>query len=466
VIRTPAAALLCLAALLASAPAQSEVPAPAAIDAALARVRARLARTRQEAEAARARAASGRLALIKKISDLRKKTRAAEAEARTLRAKIESLEEKRRSERAYLERESRAMAGLVATLRRGLKTLVHAEEASLVCLEHPELIARCRRSHEALMNRDEATVEEVETLLETLRRYLVESRRVARFSGEVADAGGRIRRMEICRLGLVAAYYQDGARCGHLQLDDTGHWQAVGGEDDGTIRSVFVAGEGDRPVPLDPSGGLAIRENHADNGLLDRLEAGGPVMIPIGLLVVLALGLMLERLLFLVRARRSLRRLKGVVPALARGERPDAVRERLRGHNGLLAAVLTTVLDHPVGGEAAVDQALREQAPALERSLGLLGVLGTVAPFLGLLGTVTGLITTFGALTAFGSNDPRLLASGISEALITTQAGLIVAIPILLVHAFLSNRVDDVSDRLEDAAEAAATACAGAEDRA
>jgi biopolymer transport protein ExbB len=116
-----------------------------------------------------------------------------------------------------------------------------------------------------------------------------------------------------------------------------------------------------------------------------------------------------------------------------------------------------------VGGEAAVDQALREQSPALERSLGLLGVLGTVAPFLGLLGTVTGLIRTFGTLTAVGSNDPRVLAGGISEALITTQAGLIVAIPILLVHAYLTHRVDDVADRLEDAAEAAATASARTE---
>lgn len=462
-IRSLPALLVVLVFGLASTPAQPELPSSEAIDAALAAARKRLADTRQRAEAVRSRAASERLALLKRISELRTKTRAAEAEAETLRRNIDTLEETQRAAQAYLDRDARSQAGLAATLRRGLKTLVRAEANSLVSLEHPEPVARLRRSHEALEDRDEATVGDVETLLETLHRYLVESRRIARFSGEVADADGRLRRMEVCRLGLVAAYYRDGARCGHLQLDDTGHWQAVGGEDGGDIQPLFAAGEHARSAPLDLSGGLAIRENGSENGLLDRIKAGGPVMIPIGLLVLVALGLMLERVLFLMRARLSMRRLSEVAPALARGERPETVRAGIEGHSGLLARVLTTVLDHPAGGEAAVDQALREQAPALERSLGLLGVLGTVAPFLGLLGTVTGLITTFGTLTAVGRNDPRVLASGISEALITTQAGLIVAIPILLVHAYLTHRVDDVSDRLEDAAEAAATACAKTE---
>jgi len=463
VIRSLPVLLLVLVFGLAPAPAQPDVPSSETIDAALAAARKRLADARQRAESVRSRAASERLALIKRVSELRTKTRAAEAEAETLRRKIDALEETQRAGQAYLDRDARGMAGLAATLRRGLKTLVQAEAGSLVSLEDPEPVARFRRAHEALGNRDETTVEEVETLLETLHRYLDESRRIARFPGEVADADGRLRRMEVCRLGLAAAYYRDGSRCGHLQLDDTGHWQAVGGEDDGDIQRLFAAGEHARSAPLDLSGGLAIRKNGSGNGLLDRIKAGGPVMIPIGLLVLIALGLVLERMLFLVRARRSIRRLRDVAPALARGERPEAVRARVEGHSGVLARVLTTVLDHPVGGEAAVDQALREQAPALERSLGLLGVLGTVAPFLGLLGTVTGLITTFGTLTAVGSNDPRLLAGGISEALITTQAGLIVAIPILLVHAYLTHRVDDVSDRLEDAAEVAAGAGGKAE---
>jgi biopolymer transport protein ExbB len=75
-----------------------------------------------------------------------------------------------------------------------------------------------------------------------------------------------------------------------------------------------------------------------------------------------------------------------------------------------------------------------------------------VAPLLGLLGTVTGMIHTFRLISVFGTGDPRLLSAGISEALITTEAGLVVAIPLLLLHAFLSRRVQRLSEGLETSA--------------
>jgi biopolymer transport protein ExbB len=78
--------------------------------------------------------------------------------------------------------------------------------------------------------------------------------------------------------------------------------------------------------------------------------------------------------------------------------------------------------------------------PRLERNLGALAVLGGIAPLLGLLGTVTGMIHTFQLVTIFGSGDAKLLSGGISEALVTTETGLAIAIPVLLVHAFLSRR--------------------------
>ena len=87
--------------------------------------------------------------------------------------------------------------------------------------------------------------------------------------------------------------------------------------------------------------------------------------------------------------------------------------------------------------------------PLLDRHLGLLAVLGGVAPLLGLLGTVTGMIHTFQLVTVFGSGDAKLLSGGISEALVTTEAGLIIAVPVLLVHAFLSRRVRTLVAALE-----------------
>ena len=84
-----------------------------------------------------------------------------------------------------------------------------------------------------------------------------------------------------------------------------------------------------------------------------------------------------------------------------------------------------------------MESALLAEAPRLERSLSLLAAMAGVAPLLGLLGTVSGMIATFDTISSAGTGNPRLLSGGISEALITTQLGLMVAIPLLLAHAWL-----------------------------
>jgi biopolymer transport protein ExbB len=81
--------------------------------------------------------------------------------------------------------------------------------------------------------------------------------------------------------------------------------------------------------------------------------------------------------------------------------------------------------------------------------MGGIAILAAVAPLLGLLGTVTGIIETFGVIRAFGNANPSLMAGGISEALVTTAAGLIIAVPILLLHGLLSGRVDRIVGNAE-----------------
>jgi biopolymer transport protein ExbB len=90
--------------------------------------------------------------------------------------------------------------------------------------------------------------------------------------------------------------------------------------------------------------------------------------------------------------------------------------------------------------ELLLDEAILRETPALQRGLGLLKLLAAVAPLLGLLGTVTGMILTFQSITLFGTGDPKLMAGGISQALVTTVLGLIVAIPLLFSHTLLASR--------------------------
>lgn len=127
----------------------------------------------------------------------------------------------------------------------------------------------------------------------------------------------------------------------------------------------------------------------------------------------------------------------------------------LQSTRGALAKVVAAGIENCAAGTEKIEEAMHSKALAeigrLEKFLPSIAVLATVSPLLGLLGTVTGMITTFNTIAAYGSSDPRLLSGGISEALITTEAGLIIAIPVMLVHSLLSSRVDRIIEEMEKA---------------
>jgi len=87
-----------------------------------------------------------------------------------------------------------------------------------------------------------------------------------------------------------------------------------------------------------------------------------------------------------------------------------------------------------------LDEAITREVPALEKGLAIIKLLAAVGPLLGLLGTVTGMIITFQTISLFGSGDPKLMAEGISQALVTTVQGLCVAIPLLFLHSVVASR--------------------------
>jgi biopolymer transport protein ExbB len=98
--------------------------------------------------------------------------------------------------------------------------------------------------------------------------------------------------------------------------------------------------------------------------------------------------------------------------------------------------------------EMRLGEALLEERPAIDRFVGLLKVIATVAPLMGLMGTVLGMIATFQAITLFGTGDPKTMAGGISQALVTTVEGLTVAIPVVLLHAIVNARAKSVINTL------------------
>jgi biopolymer transport protein ExbB len=180
---------------------------------------------------------------------------------------------------------------------------------------------------------------------------------------------------------------------------------------------------------------------------------GGPIMYPILACSIIALAVFLERLAFLRRKHLLPPRfVRGVTRAWQRGEYDVAWRLCQQSDVPLarvLRAGLLKVKDGPQEVERAVESMGSHEAGVLEANLRFLGVISNIAPMLGFLGTVTGMISAFDVIALQGTGDPKLLADGVSEALITTEFGLFVGIPALGAYHYLRGKVDRVLHDME-----------------
>ena len=177
-------------------------------------------------------------------------------------------------------------------------------------------------------------------------------------------------------------------------------------------------------------------------------------MVPLCLLPLWALLLMLIKLVqFAGKRSRNAGIYRKVEEYLNNSGREGALKFLEKKGKGAAVKIAQTCLKNGSGSrkgaEEAVKEVLMKEMPGLASHLNTLAVIAAVAPLLGLLGTVTGMISLFEVITRFGTGDPKLLAGGISEALITTEVGLIVAIPILLIHNYLRNRKNRISSDLQ-----------------
>jgi biopolymer transport protein ExbB len=176
------------------------------------------------------------------------------------------------------------------------------------------------------------------------------------------------------------------------------------------------------------------------------IKAGGPVMWPIILCSIGAAAIVLERLWSLQQDRVLPRELTEKVWKLVEtGQLTDKHVDAL-SQNSPLGRVLAAGLQNRHRGREIIKESIedtgRHVAHDLERFLNILATIAAVSPLLGLLGTVTGIIAAFNAIVAQGVGDPRVLSGGIGEALITTAAGLIVAIPALMGYRYLRGKID------------------------
>lgn len=187
--------------------------------------------------------------------------------------------------------------------------------------------------------------------------------------------------------------------------------------------------------------------------MLEIVQSGGWLMVPILLCSIIAAAISVERLWTLQRARITPKNLLSQVWSAVKNKEMDAQHLRDLRASSPLGQVLAAGVSNSQRGREVMKEAMEEAASQvshdLERYLTSLGVIASIAPLLGLLGTVWGMIKVFNALMLEGAGNANVLAGGISQALITTAAGLSVAIPALMFHRFFQRRVDELMVGME-----------------
>ena len=278
----------------------------------------------------------------------------------------------------------------------------------------------------------------------------------ARFDGTAVDQAGLVKQGTFVLVGPAAFFRSaDGANVGTAE-------QRLGSlepsiipfslpADTQTASQLVSSGKGS--LVLDPTLGSAHKIESTEETLVEHIIAGGPVMAPIiGLGALAALVALFKWLSLSLVRKPSQKRVKAVLACVAQRNKEGAMMEakRMGGPSGRMVRAGIEHLGEP---KELIEETMFEVVMAtrlkLQRMLPFLAISTASAPLLGLLGTVTGIITTFKLITVYGSGDVKTLSGGISEALITTEWGLMVAIPCLLIHAWLTRKARGIVDQME-----------------
>jgi biopolymer transport protein ExbB len=415
----------------------------------------------EAARDAEARILEDRKALVAEVKRLENRERELEASLSRLQDRFGELG---RTEddlsKVWSERELafRELVGTVRTSARDLETIL---KHSPFTAERP---GRLEQIKPLLEKKHFPGLEDIRLMSDLFFDEIERSGEVSLREGAFVDRTGEDRRGQVLTLGKFTAIYDSGTEVGFLRYSEDGErFYALSALPSWWVRRNLKGYLGGREeaVYIDLSGGGALRQITHSPSLWEEIRSGGPIVWPILAIAALALLLVLERIAYLRRVHGNTDRLMDEMNRLASKGDWKACETLVEGHEdkdwpvlNVLAAGLAGRHEDRETQDNILQEAILREVPRLERFLSILAILGAIAPLLGLLGTVTGMIDTFRVITLYGTGDPRMMSGGISEALITTELGLAVAIPIMLFHTFLSRRVDNLVGDMEEKAVA------------
>ena len=376
------------------------------------------------------------------VRDARREQANEEARSERLEAQFEKNEQDIAAKQEILAKRLGSLRELFGVLQQVSGDTRGVLEGSIVSAELPgrgdwlgEFAASMGKSSKL------ATIEEIERLWYELQREMTESSKVSKFSAEVIKLGGEKVTQEVIRIGsfnLISegeyvAYDIENQVIKELPKQPEARFVDSAGE-------LADASSGFVPFALDPTRGQLLALQIQVPTIEERVHQGGLpgyVIISLGIVAVI---IAVAKFITL-----TLTGMKVSSQAKDAGS-PD-------GGNPLGRIINVYRENEGVDSETLqlkIDEAILKEQPSINRFIGFIKIISMVAPLLGLLGTVIGMIVTFQAITLFGTGDPKTMAGGISQALITTVLGLVVAIPTVLLHYFVNSRAQGIMQILNE----------------
>jgi biopolymer transport protein ExbB len=374
------------------------------------------------------------------LNQVRQQVTAAAAES----TRLEGVMETNKNTIAELDQELASKQGefqeLFGAARTAAADLNAQIKGSIISAQFP---GRSQALTELAQTEKLPTEEQLRDLWEIMIQQMAEQGKTATFPADIRLANGEAATANVTRVGPFVAF-SDGK---FLTLDsETASLKFLARQPAGDVTGAAskvenASGEGFVRAAIDPALGQLLNLSVSAPTLKERIDQGrfiGKVIIVAALLGSL-LGIY-----------------KWVTLTMTAGAVRGQVRRKKASKSNppgrVMLAYENTNSNDVETVALKLDDAILKEVPKLESGLNLIKVLAAVAPLLGLLGTVIGMINTFQAITLFGTGDPQIMASGISEALVTTVLGLVAAIPLLLLHAFAAGASKRVSQILEEQA--------------
>ncbi len=344
-----------------------------------------------------------------------------------LKSNLEQNEEILAKLEAQLTERSGDLGELFGVVRQTAADLKADLNHSLISAQYPD---RADKLNDIIENKALPTISQLENLWFTLQQEMTESGKVVRFKKEIQIPGGTRQEADITRIGAFNAF----ANGGYLNFDSdakilTSLARQPADKYLDLLKPFNNSKASQAPIAIDPTRGVMLSMLIQSPDAEERIQQGGVVGYIIITLGVIGFLYAILRLIILATTGHKM---------------------KLQMHNEIasddnpLGRILTATEQSPTQDSATLelilDEAITREVPSLEKGLPMIKLLAAVAPLLGLLGTVTGMIATFQSISLFGTGDPKLMADGISQALVTTMLGLTVAIPLLFLHSLIASR--------------------------